>query len=91
MRLLLKTVTFWGLKAGTKVAPPGLLSLFDRDKETPARLVHQEFLDAQCQRLLLCTLRSTVLLGAIRAKSEATSFILGDFTQIIGHPLITCS
>jgi hypothetical protein len=49
MRLLLKTVTIGESKAGTKVAPPGLLSVFDRDKETPARLVHREFLDAQCQ------------------------------------------
>jgi hypothetical protein len=43
VRRLLETVTIRESKAGTKVALPGLLSVFDRDKETPVRLIHREF------------------------------------------------
>lgn len=61
-------------KAGTKVAPPGLFSVFDRDKDSSQVNTSGVLRWSALADWLALYSGLAAVLGAIRAKSEVSSF-----------------
>ena len=70
-----RTETIRHSKAGTKVAPTGLLSVLDGDEDSSQVHTSGIFRCPNAARLIALYSGSAVLLGAFRAKSELSSFI----------------